>query len=54
MRIGSDFGQFDHFMKNLAIDCGLIQVWAFDLGSLASDVLRWSRPEFNDIEAEMS
>ncbi len=35
MSIGSDFGQFDHFMKNIAIAGGLIQVWAFGSGGLA-------------------
>ena len=32
MSIGSDFGQFDHFLKNVAIAGGLIQVWAFGSG----------------------
>jgi putative oxidoreductase len=41
MSIGSDFGQFDHFMKNLAIAGGLIQVWAFGSGGLA---ITHSRP----------
>jgi putative oxidoreductase len=35
MSIGSDFGQFDHFLKNLAIAGGLIQVWAFGSGAQA-------------------
>ncbi len=37
MSIGSNFGadQFDHFMKNIAIAGGLIQVWAFGSGGLA-------------------
>lgn len=41
MSIGSDFGQFDHFLKNLAIAGGLIQVWAFGSGGLA---ITHSRP----------
>ncbi len=44
MSIGSDFGteQFNHFLKNLAIAGGLIQVWAFGSGGLA---LTHSRPK---------
>ena len=42
MSIGSDFGQFDHFMKNIAIAGGLIQVWAFGSGGLA---ITHSRPK---------
>jgi putative oxidoreductase len=41
MSIGSDFGQFDHFLKNIAIAGGLIQVWAFGSGGLA---ITHSRP----------
>jgi putative oxidoreductase len=41
MSIGSDFGQFDHFLKNVAIAGGLIQVWAFGSGGLA---ITHSRP----------
>jgi putative oxidoreductase len=41
MSIGSNFGQFDHFLKNLAIAGGLIQVWAFGSGGLA---ITHSRP----------
>jgi putative oxidoreductase len=41
MSIGSDFGQFDHFLKNLAIAGGLIQVWSFGSGGLA---ITHSRP----------
>ncbi len=43
MSIGSDFGtdQFNHFLKNLAIAGGLIQVWAFGSGGLA---ITHSRP----------
>jgi putative oxidoreductase len=41
MSIGSDFGQFDHFLKNMAIAGGLIQVWAFGSGGLA---ITHSRP----------
>ena len=36
-----DFGQYDHFLKNLAIAGGLIQVWAFGSGGLA---ITHSRP----------
>lgn len=42
MSIGSDFGQFDHFLKNVAIAGGLIQVWAFGSGGLA---ITHSRPK---------
>jgi len=41
MSIGSNFGQFDHFLKNIAIAGGLIQVWAFGSGGLA---ITHSRP----------
>ena len=43
MSIGSDFGQFDHFMKNIAIAGGLIQVWAFGSGGLAITHSRTTR-----------
>lgn len=35
MSIGSDFGQYDHFLKNIAIAGGLIQVWSFGSGGIA-------------------
>lgn len=35
MSIGSNFGQYDHFLKNIAIAGGLIQVWAFGSGGIA-------------------
>jgi len=41
MSVGSDFGHFDDFMKNIAIAGGLIQVWSFGSGGLA---ITHSRP----------
>lgn len=35
MSIGSNFGEYDQALKNLAIAGGLIQVWAFGSGGLA-------------------
>lgn len=35
MSIGSNFGNWDQFLKNIAIAGGLIQVWAFGSGGLA-------------------
>ena len=35
MSIGSNFGNYNDFLKNLAIAGGLIQVWAFGSGGLA-------------------
>lgn len=41
MSIGPNFGEYGHFLKNLAIAGGLIQVWAFGSGGLA---ITHSRP----------
>ena len=41
MSIGSNFGNWDQFLKNLAIAGGLIQVWAFGSGGIA---ITHSRP----------
>jgi len=41
MSIGSDFGNYTDFLKNLAIAGGLIQIWSFGSGGLA---LTHSRP----------
>ena len=35
MSIGSNFGEYDQALKNLAIAGGLIQVWAFGSGGFA-------------------
>ena len=35
MSIGSNFGEYDQALKNLAIAGGLIQVWAFGSGGIA-------------------
>ena len=42
MSIGSNFGNWDQFLKNIAIAGGLIQVWAFGSGGLA---ITHSRPK---------
>ncbi len=41
MSFGSNFGEWDQALKNLAIAGGLIQVWAFGSGGLA---ITHSRP----------
>ncbi len=42
MSVGSNFGNSDQFLKNIAIAGGLIQIWAFGSGGLA---ITHSRPK---------